>query len=116
MYVLEFEVGFRGNIGLRRSPMGFRGGLAGFAGALASSSAGTRAYYPGAVRTGIVRDSNLRAVVASWIHQARIGGLVGRSAQELGKCLFVTRMMPRTCVASVRLSSVQSICRPNLLT
>src|SRR5262249_51179344 len=115
MYVLERDVGFRGIIGLRRRPMGIRGRLTGSAGALASCGAGP-AVFSGAAGTGILRDSNWRAVVASWIHQTRFVGLLGRFAQEIGKCLFVTRMMPELCVAPVSTSSVQSINRPNLLT
>src|SRR5262245_53931021 len=90
-YVLEICIGFGGTSRLRREQMDVTSGLAGYKGAPAGSRTGTRGQSD-AIRTGIVPDSKVRRVVASWIQQARFDAQPARFAQELGKCLFVTRL------------------------
>ena len=106
-FVCEIRVGFGGIIRPQCRPLGFRGGLLGFRNTLPSSIAGT-ARYPVRIRTGIARNSKCHKVVASWLHQARFGILLHRFAQELGNCLFVTRSVPRLCIAQRSSASVQS--------
>ena len=113
--VLEICMGKDGINRVRCERMRGISGLTGSVGALAGSNAGTAGYY-GLGGISIIHDSKARDVVASWIHQARFGARLSRFAQEIGKCLFVTRMMPELCVAPVSTSSVQSIYRPYLLT
>jgi hypothetical protein len=105
--VVGIRVSFYGIIRPRGWPIGSRSGLVGASGALLSSIAGT-ARYSGLLRTGFARDSKCRDVVACWLHRARFGATLGRFAQDLGNCLFVTRAVPRLCIAQRRTASVQS--------
>ena len=105
--VLEIRVAFGGSIGQHSCPIGFESGLVGVRGAQASSIAGTTRY-SGHLLTGIARNSQCRDVVASWLHRTRFGATSRRFAQELGRCLFVTRLVPRLCIAQRSTASVQS--------
>jgi len=113
--VLETCMGKGGIIRVRCERMRVISELSGSVGALAGSSAGTTGY-SGLVRISIIRDSKAREVVASWIHQARFGGLWSRFAQEIGKCLFVTRYDASIvhCASQYRECPIDN--RPNLLT
>ncbi len=103
----EIRVAFGRNIGQHGCPTGFESGLVGVRGAQASSIAGTMRY-SGYLLTGTARNSQCHDVVASWLHRTRFGATLRRFAQELGKCLFVTRLVPRLCIAQRSTASVQS--------
>lgn len=107
-FVLEIGMGVGGIIRPRDRLVGFGRALSGFQqDALASSSFGTP-QYPVRLRTGVARDTKRREVVASWLHWGRFGISLRRFAQEIGKCLFVTRRLPLLCIAQRRAASVQS--------
>ena len=112
--VLETCMGEDGIIRVRCERMRGIRGVAGSAGVLAGSSAGTTGY-SGLVRISNNRDSQSREVVACWIHQARFDGLRSRFAQEIGKCLFVTRYDASIvhCASQYRECPIGN--RPNLL-
>src|ERR671934_7174 len=108
-------MGLGGIIRLRREQMDVTSGLTGYTGALAGSRTGTMGQSD-AIRTGIVPDSKVRRFVACWIHQARFDAQQGRLAQELGKCLFVTRYGASVVHCASKYGKCPIGNRPNLLT
>ena len=113
--VLETCMGKDGINRVRCERMRGISGLTGSVGALAGSNAGTAGCY-GLGGISIIHDSKARDVVASWIHQARFGARLSRFAQEIGKCLFVTRYDASIVHCANRYRECPIDNRPNLLT